>query len=190
MAYVLDVWHARVEFPALKRAVAEQYLKWRPDEIVIEDKASGQSLIQEMRDEVALPDTWQATRMLPIVPNNPGSNDKVERVNTITPYVEGGRVLLPAPRGPEGVQPPWVDGFLGRPGPSRSVPTMTGWTPSRSASSGRSPASRRWLSWTPTGSASTTYRVPRMGGTRHEPEGAIDVDDHRRHRRLEVLRPG
>jgi phage terminase large subunit-like protein len=44
--YVLDVTRKRLEFPALKREIEMLALKWRPDVVLVEDKASGQSLLQ------------------------------------------------------------------------------------------------------------------------------------------------
>jgi phage terminase large subunit-like protein len=39
--YLLDVLRRRMEYPELKRAVREQYERFRPDVVLIEDKASG-----------------------------------------------------------------------------------------------------------------------------------------------------
>jgi len=86
--YVLDRWHDRVEFPELERAVIAQHAKWLPDEILVEDAASGQSLIQQLQRE-------DGGVVLPIVPFKP-DRDKIARVNAVSPYVEGGRVHLPA----------------------------------------------------------------------------------------------
>src|SRR5271155_147533 len=46
--YLLDVLRRRLEYPELKRAVADAYARWRPDVVLIEDKASGTQLIQEL----------------------------------------------------------------------------------------------------------------------------------------------
>ena len=47
--YLIDVWRKRVDFPALRDAIAEQYIKHKPDLILIEDASSGIALIQELR---------------------------------------------------------------------------------------------------------------------------------------------
>ena len=39
--YLLDVLRRRMEYPELKRAVREQYERFRPSVVLIEDKASG-----------------------------------------------------------------------------------------------------------------------------------------------------
>ena len=42
--YLIDMWKGRVEFPELKKKVVELYELHKVNEILIEDKASGQSL--------------------------------------------------------------------------------------------------------------------------------------------------
>jgi hypothetical protein len=46
--YLLDVLRRRMEYPALKGAVRDQYALCRPSVVLIEDKASGTQLIQEL----------------------------------------------------------------------------------------------------------------------------------------------
>lgn len=46
---LLDGWHARVGFPTLRDLAWEKYKLWNPDKVIIEKKASGHSLIQELR---------------------------------------------------------------------------------------------------------------------------------------------
>jgi predicted phage terminase large subunit-like protein len=46
--YLLDVLRRRLEYPELKSAVCEQYERLRPSVVLIEDKASGTRLIQEL----------------------------------------------------------------------------------------------------------------------------------------------
>ena len=46
--YLIDVLRKRLEYPELKRAVREQYERFRPSVVLIEDKASGTQLIQEL----------------------------------------------------------------------------------------------------------------------------------------------
>ena len=48
---VLDVFRKRLNYPDLKRAVLEQARKHHVDIILIEDKASGTQLIQDLRSE-------------------------------------------------------------------------------------------------------------------------------------------
>lgn len=83
--YLLDVFANKMEYLQLKRSVVSLSDKWRPQAVLIEDKASGQSLIQDLRRETKLA----------IIPINP-KNDKVSRFAAITALIEAGRVFLPA----------------------------------------------------------------------------------------------
>lgn len=86
--YLTDVYRKRLEFPELKRKVAELYERDKPNYVLIEDKASGQSLIQELERETRIP-------IKKIVPDR----DKVARVHAVTPLIESGRVWLPTSQG-------------------------------------------------------------------------------------------
>jgi len=46
--YLIDVLRRRMEYPELKRAVREEYERFDPAIVLIEDKASGTQLIQEL----------------------------------------------------------------------------------------------------------------------------------------------
>ena len=75
----------RLDYPELKRAVQRQAARFRPRNILIEDKASGTQLIQELvRDGVC-----GVTRY------DPGGMDKVMRLHTVTSTIENGFVYLP-----------------------------------------------------------------------------------------------
>jgi len=82
--YLLDVWRARVEFPELKRAAVALDARDNPSAVPVEDKASGQSLIQEL----------QRDTKIPVIPFKVDSN-KVARANSVTPLIEAGKVFLP-----------------------------------------------------------------------------------------------
>jgi predicted phage terminase large subunit-like protein len=82
--YLLDVYKEKLQFPDLVVALKKQYEKWKPRSIVIEDKASGQQLLQTLRRETKLP----------IVAYNPKQMSKAERMNTASIDVEAGRVYL------------------------------------------------------------------------------------------------
>lgn len=81
---LLDVYRERVEYPALKRAVENMAAKWMPDAVLIEDKSSGQSLIQDLKS---------ATR-LPVIARVPHS-DKLSRMMGVSSFIESGACLLP-----------------------------------------------------------------------------------------------
>jgi predicted phage terminase large subunit-like protein len=82
--YLLDLWRGRVEFPELKRQVEILASKHKPNIIIVEDKASGQSLVQE----------FQRMTTLPVVPRKV-DGDKTARATAVTPIVEAGKVYLP-----------------------------------------------------------------------------------------------
>jgi predicted phage terminase large subunit-like protein len=91
--YLLDCWRKRAEFPDLKRAIDMLALKWNPDRVLIEDKGSGTSVVQELRNG-----------RLAVTPIKVDS-DKVTRATAITPMVEAGKVFLP-----EGAS--WLANFI------------------------------------------------------------------------------
>lgn len=95
--YLLDVFRKRLNYPDLKRAVVELARQHHADSIVIEDKASGTQLIQELKHEAAL------YGIKPYEP--PPGADKILRLHTQTALFEGGRVLLP-------VSAPWLDEYI------------------------------------------------------------------------------
>lgn len=82
--YLVDLWRGRVEFPDLKRMIHTQYAKHQPRAIIVEDAASGQSLIQDLERESGLP----------IIARRP-KDSKASRVAAISGFLEAGRVLLP-----------------------------------------------------------------------------------------------
>ena len=53
--YLLNVLRKRLEYPALKRAVREQQSLFHANVVLIEDKASGTQLIQELSSRAAAP---------------------------------------------------------------------------------------------------------------------------------------
>lgn len=98
--YLLSVWRDRVEYPELKRVLANLYLQWKADAILIEDKASGQSLIQEARTGIHIEGLPKLVN-LPIVPIDPKGVNKVDRLIAVSSMFESGLVHLP-------YQAPWL----------------------------------------------------------------------------------
>jgi len=82
--YLLDAWRGKVEFAELKRRSVEMYQTWHPHLVLVEDAASGQSLIQELRSGTSLP-----TKPVRV------DRDKLSRVAAISPILEARRLLLP-----------------------------------------------------------------------------------------------
>jgi len=96
--YLVDVWRRRVEYPDLKRAIHDQYAKHAPSVILVEDAASGQSLIQDLKRESGLP----------IVARRP-KGSKPSRVAAISGFLES-RVLLPEQAS---FVDPWIEEHVG-----------------------------------------------------------------------------
>jgi predicted phage terminase large subunit-like protein len=85
---LLDVKRGRWDFPELKRVAKEQYDLWQPDNVLIEAKATGTTLQQELRK-----------MSIPVTMYSPGGRragqDKVSRANAIAPVFESGMVWAP-----------------------------------------------------------------------------------------------
>lgn len=93
--YLTDVFRQRIDYPTLKRTVMNWALRDNPDAILIEDKASGQSLIQELKQETSLP-------IIAIEP----LGDKLTRASAVSMKVESGQLYLPNHAG-------WLSEFEG-----------------------------------------------------------------------------
>lgn len=82
--YLLDAMVERLEYPELRRKVPQLAEVWQAHAIVMEDKASGQSLLQDLRQHSHLPlIAWQPQQ------------DKLTRFAAVTPVIEAGRLVLP-----------------------------------------------------------------------------------------------
>ncbi|MGH7071957.1 MAG: phage terminase large subunit [Acetobacteraceae bacterium] len=92
--YLLHLLRKRLDYPNLKRAVREQVGLYPADVILIEDKASGTQLIQELTAE----GLYAVTRYAP-------SGDKIMRLHAVTAMIENGFVHLPATA-------PWLADYL------------------------------------------------------------------------------
>lgn len=53
--YILDICRKKLEFPQLIELLKNKTQKWKPQVILIEDKGSGQSLIQSLIQEIKIP---------------------------------------------------------------------------------------------------------------------------------------
>ncbi|MFZ4542132.1 MAG: hypothetical protein ACOYNL_10125 [Rickettsiales bacterium] len=53
--HLIDILVVRLEYPELKRVMMNHAAWFNPAAVLIEDKASGQSLLQDLRRETALP---------------------------------------------------------------------------------------------------------------------------------------
>jgi predicted phage terminase large subunit-like protein len=86
-----------MEYPELKREVRAQYERFRPSVVLIEDKASGTQLIQELIQD----GLYAATRCRP-------QSDRIMRMHAQTAMIENGFVHLPEAA-------PWLAPYLHEP---------------------------------------------------------------------------
>lgn len=91
--YLLDVWRHRVEFPELRQAVVSQHQKWGSHVVLVENAASGQSLIQELQRNTRIPLQWVKA-----------DRDKVSRAHAVTATHAAGLIWLPQ-------DAPWLADF-------------------------------------------------------------------------------
>lgn len=82
--YLLDMYRDKIEFPELLRMVKVKAEEFHPNNILVEDKASGQSIIQTIRRETLLP--IKAIQV---------NADKITRAHLVIPCIEAGKVYLP-----------------------------------------------------------------------------------------------
>jgi predicted phage terminase large subunit-like protein len=82
---LLDVVKGKYNFPELKALALKQYEHWEPDVVIIEGKASGVPLTQELRN-IGIP-------VQNFTPSR--GNDKIARVNATAPLFESGMVWHP-----------------------------------------------------------------------------------------------
>ncbi len=94
--YLLHVWRGRVEFPDLKRKAIELAREHGPKTLLIEDKASGQQLIQTLRSE--------SPQGVPLPIACTPELDKFSRAQGVSSIVEAGQLSLP-------VEAPWLGDF-------------------------------------------------------------------------------
>jgi len=92
--YLLHAWRGKVEFPDLKKKVIEFAQQWHPHAVLVEDKASGQSLIQELKRDANLPVI--AVKV---------DKDKITRAAAVTPLFEAGKVQFPQSAG-------WLEEYI------------------------------------------------------------------------------
>jgi predicted phage terminase large subunit-like protein len=90
---VLDVMHSRLAFPQLVATVEGMAERWKPTAVLVENKASGGSLIQQLQQHSTLP-----IRAIQV------DRDKVSRANACVPTWEAHRIFAP-------VGAAWLDDF-------------------------------------------------------------------------------
>ena len=112
---LIDAWDEHLSYPDLRaRAIRDWSTEYggttvkdgvrtarRPDRVLVEAKASGQSLLQDLR-----------LARVPAVGYNPGNADKVSRAHQAAPTLELGHVWLPESGKNPGHPVSWAAAFL------------------------------------------------------------------------------
>ena len=94
--FLLDVFRQKLDYPTLRRTIVDRFEKSRPNVVLIEDRASGTQLIQDLRPHLG-------HRIKPYAPT--AQMDKTMRLHAQTALFEGGKVLLPR-------SAPWLTDYL------------------------------------------------------------------------------
>lgn len=85
---LLDAFKDRLAFPDLKQEALKQYKEWNPDAFIVEKKAAGGPLIQELR-RIGIPvQEFSPSR----------GNDKMVRLNAVADLFTSGKVWAPDTR--------------------------------------------------------------------------------------------
>ena len=112
---LLDAWSEHLSYPDLRtRAIGDWTSEYggcktgkyvtkarRPDRILVEAKASGQSLIQDLR-----------LARVPVIGYNPGNADKVSRAHQVAPTLELEIIWIPESQKNQGQFVSWASEFL------------------------------------------------------------------------------
>jgi predicted phage terminase large subunit-like protein len=84
-SYLLDVYRNKLNYPDLRRHVEQHAHEWRADLLIIEQHSGSLPLIQSLVEETNL----HFTGLKP-------EKSKADRMLTVTPAIEAGRVKIPA----------------------------------------------------------------------------------------------
>lgn len=85
---LLDAFKDRMAFPELKQVALKHYKEWEPDAFIVEKKAAGAPLIQELRN-----------MGIPVQEFSPSrGNDKMVRMNAVADLFSSGKVWAPDTR--------------------------------------------------------------------------------------------
>jgi predicted phage terminase large subunit-like protein len=106
---VIDCWQDRLQYPDLRPKVKDEFEvvfgegkdKKRVDLILVEDKAAGISLIQDLQ-----------RAHLPVRAYNPGRADKTQRLNIVSNIIANGRVWIPESGNHPGYVKDWAEGMV------------------------------------------------------------------------------
>ena len=106
---VIDCWNDKLQYPDLRPKIIDEYEtvygegkdKKRVDLLLVEDKAAGISLIQDLH-----------RAHLPVWGYNPGRADKTQRLSIVANIIKAGRVWVPESGVRQGYVRDWAEGMV------------------------------------------------------------------------------
>jgi predicted phage terminase large subunit-like protein len=106
---IIDCWQDRLQYPDLRPKVIDEYEtvfgegkdRKRVDLVLVEDKAAGISLIQDLQ-----------RAHIPVRAYNPGRADKVQRLSIVANIIRAGRVWVPESMNRKGYVRDWAEGMI------------------------------------------------------------------------------
>ena len=87
--YLVDMVRKKMEYPELKTTVKDCYSQQKSSEVLVEDKSSGQQIVQDLKRYTKIP-------VKPMMPGKDMPRSKEERVILVSPLFEAGKVFLPS----------------------------------------------------------------------------------------------
>ena len=91
--YLLDQIRDKLDFVATVAAIRSLGEKWRPNAVLIEDKANGSAILNVLSKSMGAPGA-RGVPLSGIIPINP-MGSKVARVRAVSPQIQAGNVFLP-----------------------------------------------------------------------------------------------
>jgi predicted phage terminase large subunit-like protein len=106
---VIDCWQEKLTYPDLRPKIIDEFEsvygegkeKKRVDLLLVEDKAAGISLIQDLQ-----------RAHLPVIGYNPGRADKTQRLSIVSNIIRAGRVWVPESSKRKGFVRDWAEGMV------------------------------------------------------------------------------
>ena len=106
---VIDCWQEKLQYPDLRPKIIDEFEtvygegkeKKRVDLLLVEDKAAGISLIQDLQ-----------RAHLPVIGYNPGKADKTQRLSIVANIIRAGRVWVPESGQRKGFVRDWAEGMV------------------------------------------------------------------------------
>jgi phage terminase large subunit-like protein len=106
---VIDCWQEKLQYPDLRPKIIDEFEsvygegkeKKRVDLLLVEDKAAGISLIQDLQ-----------RAHLPVIGYNPGRADKTQRLSIVSNIIRAGRVWVPESSQRKGFVRDWAEGMV------------------------------------------------------------------------------